>query len=181
MVHCTAQVPLPPTAVLGSGKPQGKAHIPDPLHRGSTSNTLADAYSCMTFKPLTGSEEQRWQQSWNDGAHQPRKKGVAAASAAAAAAAARGPGLQQLIAAQPALPVRRVPCAGGIAQEVGMSLDTIVANRRLCFEKGGSSSGSGGGSNAGGFSGSGKRSSGGTNAGRTKKGASNSGHGAGRK
>lgn len=81
-------------------------------------------YSLMTFKPLSPDETKRCQQNWNDAAKQPRKAPVAPSSAGAGAGS-----LRALIAAGAAQPVRFVPF-GGIAQEKGMTLDAIVANRK---------------------------------------------------
>jgi hypothetical protein len=116
-------MPLPPTAVLGIGKGQGKAQYSDPY--SSTNPTKVDMYSLMTFKPLTPHESSRTLSTWNDAPKQPRKKLPENATAAAGSA----PTLQQLIAAGAAQPVRFVPY-GGIAQERGMTLDAIIANRK---------------------------------------------------
>jgi len=81
-------------------------------------------YALMTFKPLSTNETGRLQQTWNDAPRQPRKKPIADAAAAGGVNS-----LQQLLAAQQAQPVRFVPY-GGIAQERGMTLDAIIANRK---------------------------------------------------
>lgn len=120
----TMQMPLPLQAVLGSGKPQGKAHTPELC--SSINPARVDMYALMTYKPLTPDGTGRCHQgAWNDAPHQPRKKAVANAAAAAAGAHS----LQQLLAAQAPQPMRFVPY-GGIAQEQGMTLDAIVANRK---------------------------------------------------
>jgi hypothetical protein len=121
--YIVLQMPLPPTAVLGTGKGQGKAQYSHPY--SSTNPTKVDMYSLMTFKPLTHAESSRTLSTWNDAPKQLRKK----IPENAAAAAGSAPTLQELIAAGAAQPVRFVPY-GGIAQERGMTLDAIIANRK---------------------------------------------------
>jgi hypothetical protein len=52
------QEPLPPSAVLGLGKPQGKGMVQDP-HNLSSQPHHVDMYSVMTFKALDEFEQQR--------------------------------------------------------------------------------------------------------------------------
>lgn len=114
------QVPLPSSAVLGTGKPHGKSQIADPY--ATTNPSRVDMYALMTFKPLANEEAGRCQHSWTDAAVQPRKKCVAPKAGGAGS-------WQALLAAGPAQPVRFVP-RGGLAQERGMTLDAIIANRK---------------------------------------------------
>jgi hypothetical protein len=132
------QVPLPPSAVVGPGRPQGKAILQHQRRRagvhassssggssgggansssGGVSAGPVDMYALMTYRPLTVPEAVRWSNAWTDAAVQPRKKPP---PVGAVAASASSPSLQVLIAAQQALPVRCVPHVGGIAQEVGL-------------------------------------------------------------
>lgn len=55
---CVLQEPLPPGAVLGSGKPSGKGLVPDPYNPSSKPQHV-DIYSVMTYQPLTEYEQQR--------------------------------------------------------------------------------------------------------------------------
>jgi hypothetical protein len=115
------QIPLPPTAIVGTGKPSGKVQYPDPY--ANTNPAKVDMYSLMTFKPMSSDETGRIQSAWNDSARQPRKKAAMSASGLGAQS------LQELLASAPPAPARFVPF-GGLAQERGMTLDAIVANRK---------------------------------------------------
>ena len=88
----------------------------------------------------------RYQQAWNDAATQPKKKPIAGAAAAASDS--------KQLEWRPNKAMRYVPY-GGIAQEAGMTLDTIITNRNQ-FERafGGSS---GGGNAVGSSTGSSKK------------------------
>lgn len=112
--------PLPPGAVLGSGKPSGKGLVPDPYNTSSKPQHV-DIYSVMTYQPLTEYEQQRYQHAWNDAAAQHKKKLLPTAAAAGSSLAKQQQG-------QPPGSIRYIPY-GGIAQEKGMTMDTIVANR----------------------------------------------------
>eukprot|EP00879_Flechtneria_rotunda_P012272 GHRR01012818.1.p1 GENE.GHRR01012818.1~~GHRR01012818.1.p1 ORF type:complete len:258 (+),score=98.23 GHRR01012818.1:920-1693(+) len=111
--------PLPQGTVLGTGKGQGKAAVADPYHHNSSSAHV-DMYSVMTFKPLTDNEATRYQHAWND-APQHRRKPVPGA------AADKDSGSKQQLDWQPNRTGKYVPF-GGIAQEHGMNINTIIQN-----------------------------------------------------
>jgi hypothetical protein len=157
---------------MGPARAQGKAMLHTCALGGTGSSSQAsDIWALMSFKPLTGAETQRWQQAWTDARAQTRRKALPDATAAG------GAGLQQLVAAQPGqVTVRRVPHAGGIAQEVGCSLDTIIANRAAVSGKG-SAGASAGGRARGGRSSTGARGGGTGGRSSTNKAAGRSGGG----
>eukprot|EP00878_Enallax_costatus_P026513 GHUV01028455.1.p1 GENE.GHUV01028455.1~~GHUV01028455.1.p1 ORF type:complete len:398 (+),score=120.36 GHUV01028455.1:1175-2368(+) len=136
--------PLPPGTVVGSSKPRGKEMIPDPYHNSSKPEHV-DMYKLMTYQPLSEGESSRYQQAWNDAAQQPKKKPIAGAAAAASDS--------KQLEWRPNKAMRYVPY-GGIAQEAGMTLDTIVTNRNQ-FDR--ASGGSSGGGAAGSSTGSSKK------------------------
>jgi hypothetical protein len=57
-INVFLQEPLPPGAVLGSGKPSGKGLVQDPYNNSSKPQQV-DIYSVMTYQPLTEYEQQR--------------------------------------------------------------------------------------------------------------------------
>lgn len=118
--------------MVGTGKPAGKTQFTDPYTANHPSKV--DMYSLMTFKPLTPDESMKTKSTWNDAPLQPRKKAAAATAGAAGASGAQqqqaGSGVRQLLVSAGAeVPMRFVPY-GGLAQERGMTLDAIVANRK---------------------------------------------------
>lgn len=117
--------------MVGTGKPAGKTQFADPYTANHPSKV--DMYSLMTFKPLTPDESMKIQSTWNDTPKQPRKKAAVATAGSAASGAQQqqaGSGVRQLLASAAAeVPMRFVPY-GGLAQERGMTLDVIVANRK---------------------------------------------------
>lgn len=112
---------------MGTGKPSGKTQFPDPY--ANTNPAKVDMYSLMTFKPMSPDESGRCQSTWNDAPKQPRKKAPSAGNSSLGAQS-----LQQLLASAPPAPARFVPY-GGLAQEKGMTLDAIIANRKQCFKR----------------------------------------------
>eukprot|EP00775_Hariotina_reticulata_P013435 gene13435-13563_t len=130
-----AQEPLPPSAVMGSGRAHGKGMVQDPYSLYSHPHHV-DMYSVMTFKPLNQFEQQRYQHAWNDAQVQPKRRVVPGAGP---------PCAQQQADCQPGRQMRYVPF-GGLAQEKGMTLNTIVLNRNSLSGSGASGASSSGGS-----------------------------------
>ncbi|KAF8065832.1 hypothetical protein HT031_002892 [Scenedesmus sp. PABB004] len=111
---------LPPGTVVGRGRPQGRGLVADPF-RSADNPHRVDVFSLLTFQQLSPGEADRCGRTWDDAAHPARKAAVPGAAAAAGSA-------RSMLASQPARETRCVPF-GGIAQERGRTVDTIVASR----------------------------------------------------